>query len=373
MNKNGSIGLDDVIYCLKKLSGLNEVQPPAFNVTGTWDVKSSFDGQLRLGSGDITMTSDGVVNGFARLTSIVGVSNITGKVSGNKITMTMTALNASMTATGIIGDDGLTVSGQYLSYEQVYIDWTGTKRTYVKHEGHYELDPQTGYLKIKFDNTYPKKVLMLTKSSIDEFKGMITLLLQTESSVGYLQDLGIIDNLDAILNDLVNRPFYTRDAFTNSLSQVLGVFVINQYVAQLQQIATENKLTENVLSILSENGLNSSIIIILEDLKDQPFENFDIFLAALRKKTGDGILAGKENIPGILEPILNFTQTYHIVCPVSITDTKLICSEETTLEWFRESGISGNIFGQWRKFESSKYYIQFNEDTTVVMTEPIEE
>jgi Leucine-rich repeat (LRR) protein len=48
VNKNGSIGLDDVIYCLKKLSGLNEIQPPAFNVTGTWDVKSSFDGQLRL-------------------------------------------------------------------------------------------------------------------------------------------------------------------------------------------------------------------------------------------------------------------------------------------------------------------------------------
>jgi hypothetical protein len=43
------------------------------------------------------------------------------------------------------------------------------------------------------------------------------------------------------------------------------------------------------------------------------------------------------------------------------------------LEWFRESGISGNIVGQWRKFESSEYYIQFNEDTTVVMTEPIEE
>jgi len=149
--KNDSVGLDDVIEILQVLTGAN--QSPAFNATGTWAVQSSPDGNTRTGEVFLDMTPDGKLTGYAELTSLEGLSSVTGQVHGLSFDLEMMSEFGSIIVHGVASSDGQNITGAFHFKDNVdfKIEWDGYRQTTVTSNGTYLYDPETKKLKMTFD------------------------------------------------------------------------------------------------------------------------------------------------------------------------------------------------------------------------------
>ena len=358
INNNGGFGLDDVIYALQVISGMPE--PPAFDISGNWDVKSFQEDGLRTGTAHIDMEPDGTIGGYANLTSLPGYSTITGRLSGKKLILHLTADAGTMSVTAF-SDDGMNVSGRFSIQEGVFVDWTGEKRTHVKNEGVYTYNPLESngeHLKVKFNEYYPAMIIKLTSNSITN-----------------LQNLGVDPMIIIILSSLVDQPFYAEHEFKNAVKKTIGDAIAYNYQDVLQQIGVNNILTDQIFELMQQNGVDQSVLYMIQGLKNVQFESFDALLGAISEAIGDGIMNGNDQLQlaGLADPLIQYAQIYNIVCSTNITETNMIWSGNQNIEWVRDSGVAGSILGKWKNSVNPDYYILFNEDGTVTYAEPIGE
>jgi len=133
VNQDTKLGLADAIYILRELSGMNVLEPPAVNISGSWKVQSDFYGETRTGMVKLNMSPTGTINGEARLTTLPGKSEIIGKLSGYQIELIVSSdQGGSMSVTGTVNEEGKEVGGNFrvVVEEQEYvIQWGGQKLT----------------------------------------------------------------------------------------------------------------------------------------------------------------------------------------------------------------------------------------------------
>jgi hypothetical protein len=146
-----NLGLDDVIEILQVLTGGH--QAPTFNATGTWSVQSSPDGNTRTGEVFLDMTPDGKITGYAELTSLQGLSSVSGQVQGLSFTLEMISEFGSIVAHGAASADGQNINGIFHFKDNVdfKISWDGYRKTTAISNGTYVYDSENNKLILTFD------------------------------------------------------------------------------------------------------------------------------------------------------------------------------------------------------------------------------
>ena len=161
------VGLNDVIEILQVLAGGH--QAPAFNATGTWAVQSSPEGVTRTGEVFLDMTPEGMLTGYAELTSLPGLSSVTGQVQGLSFELEMESKYGAIVAHGVASSDGQNINGNFYFKENVDIKivWDGYRQTTSTTNGTYDYDPQEGNLVFNYSGgTLKYSVAEFTKTTV---------------------------------------------------------------------------------------------------------------------------------------------------------------------------------------------------------------
>jgi hypothetical protein len=150
---NASLG--DAIKILQVLTGH---QPPAFNATGTWAVKSSPQDITRTGEVFLDMKPDGSLTGYAELTSLSGLASVTGCIHGLSFDLEMTSDFGSIVVHGQATSDGQNIVGTFYNKEDEnnVIHWDGYRQTVEAKVGTYVYDSQQNLLSLTFDAGAPQ-------------------------------------------------------------------------------------------------------------------------------------------------------------------------------------------------------------------------
>jgi len=129
------VTLGDAIKILRTLSGCKTL--PALNVTGTWAVKSFQNDEERTGEAYLEMMPDGKVSGYAELTSLPGLSTITGIVYDYTFDLNLTSDSGSMTVHGTVSSDNQDISGTFTLDDINVVSWEGQRLAEVIYTGTY--------------------------------------------------------------------------------------------------------------------------------------------------------------------------------------------------------------------------------------------
>ena len=129
------VTLADAIKILKTLTG--SYPPPDHDVTGTWVVQSFQNDETRTGEAYLEMMPNGHVNGYAELTSLPGLSSISGVVHGVSFDLKLIADSGSMIVHGTISSDGQNISGTFSLGDNEDVFWEGQRMTEITYTGTY--------------------------------------------------------------------------------------------------------------------------------------------------------------------------------------------------------------------------------------------
>jgi hypothetical protein len=145
-----NVNLGDAIKILQVLTGGS--QPPAFNATGTWAVKSSLHNITRTGEVFLDMKPDGRLTGYAELTSLSGLVSVTGYIHGLSFDLEMTSDFGSIVVHGQATSDGQNINGSFYNkeYENIVIHWDGYRQTVEAKVGTYVYDSQLNSLSLTY-------------------------------------------------------------------------------------------------------------------------------------------------------------------------------------------------------------------------------
>jgi hypothetical protein len=145
-----NVNLGDAIKILQVLTGGS--QPPAFNATGTWAVKSSPQGITRTGEVFLDMKPDGRLTGYAELTSLSGLASVTGYIHGLSFDLEMTSDFGSIVVHGQATSDGQNINGSFYNkeYENIVIHWDGYRQSVEAKVGTYVYDSQQNSLSLTY-------------------------------------------------------------------------------------------------------------------------------------------------------------------------------------------------------------------------------
>jgi len=135
-NVDEKLGLDDAIRILKYLAG--EPLPPGFDATGTWAVQSVQNGETRTGEVFLKMFEDGLVTGYAELTSLPGLSTVNGRIFGSKFNLHLVSDYGAMSVSGTANSEGNSISGSFFLQNNVEVFWDGYKQSTQTNTGTYE-------------------------------------------------------------------------------------------------------------------------------------------------------------------------------------------------------------------------------------------
>ncbi|MBF0453023.1 MAG: hypothetical protein HQK75_20140 [Candidatus Magnetomorum sp.] len=144
------LGLEDAIHILKVLSGYTSA-PPAFDATGTWAVQSVQNGVVRKGEVFLQMRPDGAITGYAELTSLPGLSTVTGQVHGLTFDLHLTSDFGTMSVGGSADAEGDSISGSFFLQDNVEVFWDGHKQTTQTVSGTYQHDTEQNILTLLFE------------------------------------------------------------------------------------------------------------------------------------------------------------------------------------------------------------------------------
>ncbi|ETR72213.1 MAG: hypothetical protein OMM_01896 [Candidatus Magnetoglobus multicellularis str. Araruama] len=144
------VTLADAIKILKTLAGSHP--PPAFDATGTWAVQSVQNGQKRTGEVFLDMKPDGTLKGYAELTSLQGLSNVTGIVHGLSFDLNLVSDYGSMTVHGTANSDGNNISGSFFLQDNVEVFWDGQRQMVQTYTGSYVHDPEENKFELTFED-----------------------------------------------------------------------------------------------------------------------------------------------------------------------------------------------------------------------------
>jgi len=155
--EDGEVCLSDAIEILQILAG-GGTQPPAFNATGTWAVKSSPQGITRTGEVFLNMKPDGGLTGYAELTSLSGLASVTGTIHGLLFDLEMTSDFGSIVVHGQATSDGQNIIGtfHFKDNETIVIHWDGFRQTVEAEAGTYTYDSQQNSLFLTFGTGTPQ-------------------------------------------------------------------------------------------------------------------------------------------------------------------------------------------------------------------------
>jgi len=149
-NADKKLGLDDAIRILKYIAG--EPQPPGFDATGTWAVQSIQNGETRTGEVFLKMLEDGLVTGYAELTSLPGLSTVNGRIFGTKFNLHLVSDYGAMSVSGTANSEGNNISGSFFLQDNVEVFWDGYKQSTQTYTGTYDHDPLENKLVLTFED-----------------------------------------------------------------------------------------------------------------------------------------------------------------------------------------------------------------------------
>ncbi|KPA19674.1 conserved hypothetical protein, secreted [Candidatus Magnetomorum sp. HK-1] len=204
------VGLDDAIRILKYLAG--EPQPPGFDATGTWAVQSVQNGEKRTGEVFLKMLPEGQVTGYAELTSLPGLSTVTGRIHGLRFDLHLVSDFGAMDVNGTANAEGDSISGSFFLQDNVEVFWDGQKQLSQTFTGTYQHDTIENKLVLVFEDetTLPFSITEFTDKK----------LVLNNYAIWNRSEGGITGNLVGIwrnLSDNVEQifTFYEDGTFSN--------------------------------------------------------------------------------------------------------------------------------------------------------------
>jgi hypothetical protein len=204
------VGLDNVIEILQVLAGGK--QPPAFNATGTWAVQSVQNGQKRTGEVFLDMAPNGSLKGYAELTSLQGLSSVTGVIHGLSFDLKLSSDYGNMIVHGVASSDGESISGSFFIQENIEVFWDGHRQRTQTYTGTYDHDSENNKLSLTFaDGT----IMPFDISEFNETKLVLNNAIWTRNIPGEPGDLvGIWRNNQ--MSDVEQiTTFYPDGTFSN--------------------------------------------------------------------------------------------------------------------------------------------------------------
>jgi len=213
--------LEDAIHILQVLSGYTS--PPGFDATGTWAVQSLQNGEVRKGEVLLQMLPDGNVTGYAELTSLPGLSTVSGIIHGLTFDLHLKSEYGAMTVSGTANAQGDTISGSFLLKDTATeVFWDGHKQTTQTISGTYQHDTEENILSLNLETGGVLKFTIYeftdTVLSVNCFANKCTIWERKSGEAGSLEGVWINNQMEGAEQIIT---FYNDGTFSN-IQKVTG-------------------------------------------------------------------------------------------------------------------------------------------------------